>query len=149
MTFLKVYNRNGHCGNNDVARYGYTHLNTAFPWHSFRQWDAMHGSPRVNITEDKGSFKLILEVPGMEKERITMDISKDILTVRGAERENAPEEKYSYREFNYGGFERAFRVPDSVDTGAITAGYSNGILTVVLPKKEEAVDKGPRNIEVS
>jgi HSP20 family protein len=149
MTLLKVYSKNGHCRHNDTANYGFNNLLNDFPFNTFFPSETSHATPRVNITEDKESYRILIEVPGIEKDKIKMSISKDMLTISGNDNYNEDAEKYTYQEFNYRNFERSFRIPESVDTEKITASFNNGILTVSLPKRDEAIDKGPRNIEIS
>jgi HSP20 family protein len=75
---------------------------------------------------------------------LTVKVSKDEKT------ENAQVEyKYSHREFGTFNFEKQFKVPDSVNVESIDAKFENGILNIVLPKKEEALEKAPREIKVS
>jgi HSP20 family protein len=57
-------------------------------------------------------------------------------------------EKFTRREFGYSTFKRTFHIPETVNTDGINAQYTDGILTVDLPKKEEAIDKGVKQIEV-
>jgi HSP20 family protein len=149
MTLLKVYSKNGHCRNNETATYGFNTLMNDFPFNTFFPTEPSNARPRVNITEDKETYRILIEVPGIEKDRIKMSLSKDILTISGIDNNKEEAEKYTYREFNYRNFERSFRVPDSVDTERIAASFNNGILTVSLPKRDEAIDRGPRNIDIS
>ena len=106
-------------------------------------------SPRVNVTEEKDAFVLYLAVPGLKKSDIVMNIDKDVLTIShnsGKQEENV---YYSNREFNYNNFERTFRIPETVNTDKIKAIYEDGILKVYLAKREEAIDRGPKEIKIS
>ena len=66
------------------------------------------------------------------------------------EKENKTEEfKYSHREFGAFNFEKQYRIPKSVNDEKINAQFENGVLNIVLPKKEEALEKEPVNIKIS
>jgi HSP20 family protein len=149
MTLLKVYNKNGHCRPTEAPAYGLGNLLDEFPFRDFYSPESRYGSPRVNIKEETESFKIEMESPGIDKSLLKMNLSKDILTISYNKEENGNEEKFTYREFNNRNFERSFRLPDSVDREKISAAYQDGLLLVVLPKREESIDKGPRNIEIS
>ncbi len=144
MTLLRVYNNNGH-----VARkahdYGFPDLMNDFFGES-----ASGISPKVNISENNESFTLLMAVPGVNKSDINMHIEKNMLTISREEKEEAKVTRdFTRREFDFGSFERNFRLPETVDTEKIEASMENGILKVLLPKKDEAIDKGPREISIS
>jgi len=149
MTLLKVYNNNGHCRPGDSALYGNTRLFDGFPYKDENDSETRYFTPRVNISENKESFKIELEAPGIQKSFLRMHVSKDLLTISYNEEVSVNEKTFTYREFNYQNFERTFRLPDSIDKEKISASYQNGILYVNLAKKDEAIDKGPRSIEIS
>jgi HSP20 family protein len=95
--------------------------------------------PAVNIAESKDSYSLSLAVPGMKKTDFKIDVDGNILTI-SAEKEEKKEEKdkrYNRTEYNYSSFSRSFTVPDGVKKEDIHATYDNGVLTLLLPKKEE------------
>jgi HSP20 family protein len=92
-------------------------------------------------------------LPGFAKDDVQMNYHKNILTIK-VEKEEVTEEnkvdyKYSHREFGVYNFEKNFKLPNSVDAEKIDAKFENGILTVVLPKKEEALEKEPVSINIS
>lgn len=95
--------------------------------------------PAVNIKENETSFGLELAAPGFVKEDFKIDLDHDILTISVEKEQNEEETKegFTRREFNYASFKRSFTLPESVDSEKITAGYTNGILSVTLPKKEQ------------
>lgn len=107
--------------------------------------------PAVNIKEDAENFTLEIAVPGMKKEDFNIDIDNKILSVSSEKRNESQETKgnYTRREFGYSSFKRTFTLPDSVDSDNINATYKNGILSVDLPKKDEAKQKPARQIEIS
>jgi len=149
MTLLKIHNKNGYCRQNEAPAYGFSNLLNEFPFRDFYSPETLYGSPRVNILEETESFKIEMEAPGIDKNLLTMNITKDLLTISYKKEENNENEKFTHREFNNRNFERTFRLPDSVNKDSITASYREGILLVDLPKKVESIDKGPRNIEIS
>lgn len=107
-------------------------------------------TPPANIIESKFDFRIELAAPGFEKSDFKIDLDKKMLTISVDKNvdENA-EEKCNYTEFNYNQFTRSFRLSDKIDTEKINAIYKNGLLQVVLPKKEEAIEKPARQIKIS
>ena len=82
-----------------------------------------------------------------------MNYHKNLLTIK-VEKEEAKDEKkeefkYAHREFGAFNFEKNFKVPNSVDAENIQAKFEDGILRVVLPKKEEALEKAPVDIKIA
>lgn len=105
-------------------------------------------TPALDVYDDKDHFVVKVEVPGMKKEDIEISLHDGTLTVSG-ERKSEHEEKagQTYRsERFFGKFQRSLTLPAAVDAGKVSASYKDGILTVQLPKAEEAK---PRQIEVS
>lgn len=104
-------------------------------------------SPRTNIMESDENFRIELAVPGFDKKEIKIDLEKEMLKVF-SERENGNSEKeYRVKEFGNHNFCKTFVIPESVDTENIKAEYTNGILALTLPKKEEVRVK--KQIQVS
>jgi len=103
--------------------------------------------PRVDIREEKESVVLSAELPGVPKENLNIELKDGVLTVTGEKKaERTDEEKGFYRsERIFGSFKRSFKVPDVVDPEQIAADYSDGVLTLTLPKKPEA---SPRQIAI-
>lgn len=108
--------------------------------------------PATNVFETEKDYRIELLLPGFNKDDVQMNYHKNVLTIKVDKeeaKENKSEEyKYSRREFGAFNFEKNFKVPNSVDTEKIVAKFENGILNVVLPKKEEAVEKTPVNIKI-
>ena len=106
--------------------------------------------PAVNIMEGERDFILELAVPGQKKEDINVELDNDVLTI-SMETQSEVDEKqgeYTRREFRYTSFKRAFTLPESVNQEDINADYKDGILRFTLPKKEEALPKAKRLIEI-
>jgi HSP20 family protein len=105
-------------------------------------------TPAVDVLEDKQKLTVKAELPGFKREDIDVSLHENNLSIMG-ERKCADEQKegeYYRCERYFGKFHRVVPLPSSVDTGKIDAKYSNGILTVTLPKSEKAKSK---QIEVS
>ena len=105
--------------------------------------------PPVDIYED-GSDAVVLkaELPDMKREDIGVTFDNNVLTLKGERRmdEGIAREKYQRLERRYGSFSRSFTLPATVDPAQISANYKDGVLTIRLPKREEA---RPRQIAVS
>jgi HSP20 family protein len=105
-------------------------------------------SPAVDLYEDKDRLVVRAEVPGMKKEAIDISLHENALTLSGERKvEEAPAGGETFRaERFYGRFQRTLELPKPVDPERVTANYRAGILTITLPKTEEAK---PRQIEVN
>ena len=104
---------------------------------------------QADLSETDDAYELQVDLPGMKKDDISVDYSDGILTVSG-ERSDEREDKrkgYYLSERSYGAYQRSFRVPDSVDHENIAARFNDGVLTVTLPKTEEA-QQTSRRIDV-
>ncbi|MBD0287889.1 MAG: Hsp20/alpha crystallin family protein [Flavisolibacter sp.] len=109
--------------------------------------------PAVNIKETNDNFEVEVAAPGMTKEDFKVELDNNMLTIR-SEKENQnvekEGEKYSRREFSYQSFQRTFQLPkEVVDVDHIHAKYENGLLLLLIPKKEEAKQRPPRMIQIS
>lgn len=96
--------------------------------------------PAVNIVENKEDYMVSLAVPGMKKEDFNIDVEGNMLTI-SSEKEESKEEKedkYTRKEYNYSSFSRSFTLPDEVNKEKIEAKYEDGVLKLMLPKREEA-----------
>lgn len=93
-------------------------------------------TPAVNVKEDETAYHLQMAVPGVKKENFTLNLEQNKLTIGFKQEDNTNEEteKYTIKEFGYQAFERSFRLPKNVNTEGIAASYTDGILTVTLPK---------------
>lgn len=101
--------------------------------------------PSVNIKETDDQFVLELAAPGLKKEDFHIEVEQDQL-ILSAEKESTQEE-YNRREFNYSSFRKSFHLDHTIDTEQISAQYEDGVLTLSLPKKEEA-KKEVKRIEI-
>ena len=109
--------------------------------------------PAVNVKENDTSFTLELAAPGKTKDDFNIKIDRNVLTI-SSEFKNENEEIddegiYTLKEFSYSSFRRSFTLPETVNADNINASYENGVLNVTLPKKEEALPKPKRLIEIA
>lgn len=106
--------------------------------------------PAVNIAEGESEFTLELAVPGRQKADFNVEVDNDVLTISMESKEDKEEKQaeFTRREFHYAAFKRAFTLPESVNQEGIKADYTDGILKFILPKKEEALPKAKRLIEI-
>ncbi|WP_317899862.1 Hsp20/alpha crystallin family protein [Aurantibacillus circumpalustris] len=110
-------------------------------------------TPAVNVKETNSAFELEMAIPGLNKKDFKIAIENNKLYI-SAESENKKEEdsedgRYSRREFSYQSFTREFHLPEnSVNENNISANYTDGILHVVVPKKEVSKPKLLREIAV-
>jgi HSP20 family protein len=107
--------------------------------------------PAVNVKETETAFQLALAAPGLKKEDLKINVENNKLTIAYQHEEKADEttEKYTRHEFSYSAFERSFRLPKNVNADQITATYTDGILTVELPKIEVKEEKLVKEITVA
>jgi len=115
--------------------------------------DNCGNQPATNVFETEKDFRIELLLPGFPKEDVQINYHKNLLTIKvdkeEAKDENAEEYKYAHREFGSFNFEKNFKVPNTVDAENINAKFENGVLRLVLPKKEEAVEKAPVEIKIA
>ena len=110
--------------------------------------DAVLWRPAVNLREEDTEYLLTAELPGMKLDDIEVDIDKDVLVLKGAKRTEFEEEKegrWHIYERHYGNFERSFTLPRAVEAENVKAAFANGVLTIHMPKKKEAMG---RKIEI-
>ena len=109
--------------------------------------------PAVNIRENNDSFIVEMAAPGMKKEDFKIELDGNTLTITSEKQDQRQEnenERYARKEFSYQSFQRSFQLSkDVVDVDSIQAKYENGLLHLVIPKKEEVKQKPPRMIQVS
>lgn len=106
--------------------------------------------PNIELYDRKSEIVLRIEVPGVDKKDIDLTITDNNLTIKGEVKreEEVKEEDLYTAELTYGGFSRTIPLPVEVDSEKSKATYRNGILQIVLPKKEEAKPKEIK-VEVS
>ena len=103
--------------------------------------------PAVDIAEHDDEYLVKVELPGVNKDEVKLTLENNILTIRGEKKQEKETKRENYHrvERSYGSFQRSFTLPAAVKSDKIDASYKDGILTVSLPKAEEAK---PKQIEV-
>lgn len=108
--------------------------------------------PAVNIKETADNFEVEMAAPGMKKEDFRIELDGNTLIISSEvrnEQEEKESERYTRREFSYQSFQRTFTLPKNVvDVDQINARYENGVLHLLIPKREEAKQKPPRMIQI-
>ena len=142
--FLTTTRNSGNDLSNRISRL----LNDAFggDW-QYRDSVSAAWVPPVDIFEEKDAIRIMAEVPGVRPQDVKISLEGNVLTVHGQKQQLAEErtERVHRYERTYGEFERTFSLPASVDANKISASYEHGVLTITLPKAEQA---RPREIQV-
>ena len=100
-------------------------------------------TPAIDIVEKEEAFEVTAELPGLDVKNIGLQLSDNVLTIKGEkqeEKEETNKDRY-VSERRYGSFRRSLQVPGSVDADKIEASFKSGVLTVTLPKSPEAQKK--------
>ena len=103
--------------------------------------------PGVDVVEDADAYRLYAELPGLTKEDVHVEMNENVLTLRGEKRieRNDEGENWHRIERREGAFERSFSLAKPIKADAIKAKFSDGVLTVTVPKADEAK---PREISI-
>ena len=122
-------------------------MNLQLPFFPANEAGANQWSPALDVHDDKDAFTVTLEAPGLRKEDFDISWHDGALTVSGERRETKSDNRTCFRrERFYGRFSRSVSLPADVQPDKIGASYRDGVLTVTLPKAEQAK---PRQIEVN
>jgi HSP20 family protein len=106
--------------------------------------------PAVNITEHKDQYQVSLAAPGLKKDDFNIDVEGNMLTI-SCEKEESKEEKdksFTRKEYNYSSFSRSFTLPEEINKEKIEAKCEDGVLKILLPRKEEAKKPSAKHISV-
>ncbi|MBB13525.1 MAG: heat-shock protein Hsp20 [Flavobacteriaceae bacterium] len=106
--------------------------------------------PAVNIIEADDHFDVQLATPGMKKSDFKIEVDEGVLIISSETltQSNETETSFTLKEFGNHSFKRSFNIPDTIYVDKITAAYKEGILTVSLPKKEEALPQPKKLISI-
>ena len=132
-------------------RFGFPSLRRVFDiepsWRSASSFN--FSTPAIDMSEDDKAYKISAELPGIDPKDIDVSLSGDTLVLKGEKRQEKEEKdkNYPFSERSYGSFQRSFQLPSSVDRHKVAADFSNGVLTISLPKTAEA-QKPQKKIEV-
>ena len=104
-------------------------------------------APSVDVTESTDEYVVTAELPGAKPEDVTVELHEDVLTIRGEKRSERDEHKEHarYVERVFGSFSRSFSLPQNANGEKVQASFSDGVLTLRIPKREEAK---PRTISI-
>lgn len=107
--------------------------------------------PAVNVKETNEAFEVNMAAPGMNKEDFKVELNNNLLTIsseKKTENEEKEGERFTRREYSYQSFQRSFQLSQDVDADKIEAKYENGVLRLVIPKREEVKRKPSRLIDI-
>jgi len=108
--------------------------------------------PSVNIKENTEGYEVEVAAPGLDKKDFNIELNNNVLLIsaeKEQENEVKEDDQFTRKEFSYQSFSRSFTLPDTVNAKKIHAKYKDGILRIVIPKKEEAKPKPPKQISIS
>lgn len=106
--------------------------------------------PHVDVKETDKAVVISAELPGLNDQDVDVELRDGVLVIKGEKKVETEkdEDNFHLTERRYGSFQRSFRVPESVDDAKVQAAFENGVLTVTLPKRTEAV-KPAKKIKVA
>lgn len=117
----------------------------------FSEENLVNFSPKANITEEKDAYHIDLDLPGVDKGDVEIEVKDNHLVVKG-ERKSQKEKThdgYLQTESSYGAFERSWTIGEGIDIDKINAASKDGVFYITLPKKKEVIKKQePIKIEV-
>jgi HSP20 family protein len=125
--------------------------NDLFDWSSRNFSNTNTTLPSVNIKESNDDFEVEVAAPGFTKNDFKIELNHDLLTIsseKEIENETKEGQQFSLREFSYQSFSRSFTLPNTADSEKIGARYENGILRIIIPKKDAAKTRPAKIIEI-
>jgi len=111
---------------------------------SLGRFPAMPGWPTLEVSETDREIKITAEVPGLEEKDIEVLLQDNVLTFRGEKKAETEDKDRHFSERYYGRFERRIPIDVEVDEDKVNANFKNGILTVILPKTQQAQSRAKR-----
>lgn len=139
----------------NLVRFNNTGLNRYLADQLFRTMDetdthnADCGCVPANIVENEKDFRLELSIPGFSKDEVKISVQKHVLTIRSEKTpENVENVNYLRRGFVTRNFEKRYQLSKDINPDNITANFNNGILEILLPKKEEVLEKAAIEIAI-
>lgn len=108
--------------------------------------------PKVNVKETGDDYQIEVAAPGFKKDDFKIELNNNVLTISSESKDEKEEnnDNYSRKEFHYSNFSRSFTLPEGLVNGdKIEAKYNDGILSIVVPKREEVKPKPARMIAIS
>lgn len=95
---------------------------------------ASMATPRMNVSETARDIRIEVELPGVSEQEVQVDLTDDLLTIRGEKRVTREDAHHHVVERSFGGFARLIRLPFSPEPDRVQAGFSHGVLTITVPK---------------
>jgi HSP20 family protein len=150
---MSIVKRNTNWFNDMPGLFSDRFSNDIFNWGLSNFSNTNTNIPAVNIKETGDAFEVEMAAPGMSKADFKVELDNNLLTI-SSEKKTQNEEKngnqYTRREFSYQSFQRSFQLPkEVVDADKIQARYNNGLLQLIIPKKEEVKQRPPKMIQIS
>ena len=122
------------------------------PERFFREWTAptqraSRLAPAVDVSEDANAYHVTVELAGVKKEDVTVEMNENVLSIRGEKKSEREEkkDKTHWVERSYGSFSRSFTLPPTAVSAELKAAFKDGVLTIEIPKQEEVK---PRQIAI-
>ena len=122
------------------------------PERFFREWTAptqraARLAPAVDVSEDETGYTITVELAGVKKEDVTVEVHENVLSIRGEKKSEREEkqEKTHWVERSYGSFSRSFTLPPAALSAELKASFKEGVLTIEIPKQEQVK---PRQIAI-
>lgn len=117
---------------------------------NFKNHNANGQFPSVNIKDEEKAFTLEFALPGYKKEDLSIEIENDMLVISSEKNteEQVEEDGYTRKEFSYSSFSRSFTLPEIIDLDKIDAHTKDGVLSVILPKKDEVLKNKVKKISI-
>jgi HSP20 family protein len=102
--------------------------------------DVVAWGPAVDIAENDDNYQIVAELPGIRMDEVKISLENNVLAIKGEKKHEVSENKRNYHRIErcYGQFQRSFTLPSSVSAEKVKAEMDNGVLTVTMPKAEEA-----------
>ncbi len=105
--------------------------------------------PDIDVSENDKAIQVTAELPGMTEKDVEVSLHDNVLTVKGEKKHEEEKKEHNYHciERRYGSFHRTIPLPEEVETDKIDASFKNGILNILIPKKEGQIEKA-KKIEI-
>jgi len=121
----------------------WTELTHMSPFDAFKSPGGFLLNPEVDISESEDKLVVKVELPGMDKDEINVEVADNMLTISGQKTEDK-ENEYAVRERRFGSFRRSFTLPEDAIAGKMDAAFDKGVLTITVAKKAVDVAKGKK-----
>ncbi len=109
-----------------------------------RLWGGRGAWPSVDVEETDKEYRVTAELPGLEERDVEVLLQEGVLTLRGEKKLETEAQNRSYSERFHGQFERQIALDREIDDSAVKAAFKNGVLTVIVPKSAQAVERTKR-----